>query len=776
VKAANALETLRRLTYKLGRAPDLEHALKEIVSGLRRAMDAEVCTIYLPDREVEGGWVLRATEGLNPDSVGRVRLGPNEGLVGLVAREEEPINLDNAQAHPWFHYFPETGEEQFPAFLGVPILHRGEVLGVISVQGSNPERFDEEHATLLFTAAAQLGGAIAHAQSLERLSGTRPPLEGDEESSFGSAEAEALLQGQAGSQGISLGTARAVLAPARLDDVPDRPTADAEADKQRFRVALEAADRELAELGGRLTDRVDESDQDIFHAYLHMLRDQGFQRKVEAAIDGGKWVQTAVREVVQDYIAAFQNMDDPYLRERAADMRDLGRRLVAHLQTGRHEEVDETGETGGFPEQTILVGNEISPMNMASVPPGRLKGIVSATGTAGSHVAILARAFGVPAVMGVEDLPVSLLDGKSLVVDGYNGRVFVRPSEQIQEEYLRLEQEEAQLTERLAELRDLPAITTDGHVVPLHANTGLLADLEPAQRSGAEGIGLYRTEFPFLTRDRFPGEEEQVRIYSQVLESFGDAPVTIRTLDIGGDKLLPYLPIAEENPFLGWRGLRLSLDHPEIFLTQLRAIFRAAPAGNPRLLLPMVTSVDELDRALGLVERARQELLQAGHAAPALPLGAMVEVPSAVFQAGALARRVDFLSIGTNDLTQYILAVDRNNARVAKLYDSLHPAVVSAIRTVTEDAHAEGRPVTVCGEMAADPMGVLLLAGMGVDDLSMGAGALPRIKWVLRSFSLERMQEMADLACRDESVKTTRTRLEGALVEAGLGGLIRAGQ
>ncbi|MFB6261729.1 MAG: phosphoenolpyruvate--protein phosphotransferase, partial [Thiohalorhabdaceae bacterium] len=630
MQAGNVLKTLHRLTEQAAKAPDLQTALRALVTGLRHAMEAKVCSIYLPDPDVEGGWVLRATDGLNPASVAQVRLGPGEGLVGLVAREEEPVNLDSAQDHPWFRYFPETGEEHFPAFLGVPILHRGQVLGVIAVQGLESAPFDEQHASLLFTAAAQLGGAIAHAQILERLV---PPHDGEPElggAAVSGGMGDAFLPGLGGAQGVTLGTAWAVYPPADLSAVADRRTDHPEGDKQAFHHALAAADQELAELGSSLTERIDEEDADLFHAYLHIVRDKGFQRRVEARIDDGAWVQTAVRDVVREYITAFENMDDPYLRERAADMRDLGRRLLAHLQ-----QANAAGESE-FPEKTVLVGEEISPLNMASVPEGRLQGVISATGSAGSHVAILAHAFGIPAVMGVEDLPVGLIDGKSVVVDGYSGRVYVEPSDRIRNEYRRLEAEESALTERLSELRDEPAVTKDGRAVTLYANTGLLADIDPALRSGAEGIGLYRTELPFLTRDRFPSEAEQVRIYRQVFEAFGDRPVTIRTLDIGGDKLLPYLPIKEENPFLGWRGLRLALDHPEIFLTQLRAIFRAAAYGNVRLLLPMVTTVEELDRALTLIERARGELLEDGEDAPELPVGAMIEVPSAVFQTAAI--------------------------------------------------------------------------------------------------------------------------------------------
>ena len=767
MKPSKALKTLHRLTHAVGHTRDLDQALRTLATGMRQAMETDVCTVYLPDPDHPGGWILRATAGLNPDAVGRVRLPAGEGLVGQVAREEEPLNLGDAEKHPHFRYFPETGEEAFPAFLGVPILHRGEVLGVLCVQDRQRERFDEDHATLLFTAAAQIGGAIGHAQTLEWLSHTSPaPPQDPGEKGLGSAP---FLRGQGGAEGVAIGPALAVFPPADLGSVADRRTSDPDGDKAAFRHALEAVEQELAELGDTLSEEVSEGG-DLFQAYRHMLQDNSFRKRVEARIDEGVWNQTAVRDVVREHITAFESMDDPYLAERAADLRDLGRRLLAHLQPGPE---------GGFEEgaaAAILVGEEISPMHIASYAPEGLKGVVSATGSAGSHVAILAHAFGIPAVMGVEDLPVELLDGRSLVVDGYTGRIFVDPSEPVLEEYRDLEAQEAALAQWLDGLRDEPACTADGHPLTLHANTGLLADIEPALRSGAEGIGLYRTEFPFLTRDRFPSEDEQVGIYRRVLQALPGQPVTMRTLDIGGDKLLPYLPIEEDNPFLGWRGLRLSLDHPEIFLSQVRAIYRAADHTDVGLLLPMVTTAEELDRALGLIQRARHELLADGAEPLDLPVGTMIEVPSAVWQARAIARRADFLSIGTNDLTQYLLAVDRNNARVANLYDSLHPSVVDAIAQVVAAAHTEGRRVSVCGEMAGDPAGALLLTGLGVDALSMSSGALLRIKWVLRSFSFQHAQELADRARQDEFASTTRTRLESALVEAGLGGLIRAGE
>jgi phosphotransferase system enzyme I (PtsP) len=372
---------------------------------------------------------------------------------------------------------------------------------------------------------------------------------------------------------------------------------------------------------------------------------------------------------------------------------------------------------------------------------------------------------------------ISRAEVEQLVVDGYQARLFVRPSRAIRDEFQRLQREEAELSRELQGLIGLPSTTLDGVTVPLHANTGLLTDITPSLRCGAEGVGLYRTEVPFLVRDRFPGEEEQRRTYRQVLEAFVPAPVTVRTLDIGGDKMLPYFPVQEANPFLGWRGIRIALDHPEIFLTQLRAILRANEGlNNLRLMLPMITSVAEIDEAQALIGRAFRELQEEGARLQYPQVGVMVEVPSTVYQISAMARRVDFFSIGSNDLTQYLLAVDRNNSQVAELYDALHPAVLRAIAKVIEDAHQSQRPVSVCGEMAGDPGAALLLLGMGVDSLSMSAASLLRVKWMVRSFSQQQARLLLDQALQFEDGDAVRSLVHAELDRAGLGGLVRAGR
>ncbi len=384
---------------------------------------------------------------------------------------------------------------------------------------------------------------------------------------------------------------------------------------------------------------------------------------------------------------------------------------------------------------------------------------------------------GVPAVMGVSDMPVGRMDGRFIICDGYRGRVYVSPAPSVKQEYQRLADEDRELSEELQSVQEQPSETTDGVLVPLFLNTGLISEMNSLGVSEAAGVGLYRTEMPFMVRDRFPGERVQMGNYRNVLETFAPRPVTIRTLDIGGDKPLSYFPIEESNPFLGWRGIRISLDHPEIFLTQVRAMLQAAiDLYNLRLLLPMVSHVSEVDDAMLLVQRAHDELVEEGLPVSMPEIGVMIEVPAAVYQVEALARRVDFLSIGTNDLTQYLLAVDRNNPHVAELYDDLHPAVLRAMIQVVEGARLHQREVSVCGEMAGNPAAAILLLGMGIDSLSMNGGSLAAVKWVIRSISRVRARELLQIALRFEKASEIRALLNNTLEEMGLGGLVRAGR
>jgi phosphotransferase system enzyme I (PtsP) len=382
----------------------------------------------------------------------------------------------------------------------------------------------------------------------------------------------------------------------------------------------------------------------------------------------------------------------------------------------------------------------------------------------------------VPAVMGVTDLPVNRINDREIIVDGYRGRVYISPAASIRVEYERLAEEERALTAEAETVRGLPAESTDGVAFPLCLNTGLVHETHNRHGDDFAGVGLYRTELPFMVRDRFPAESVQVLNYRRVLEAFAPRPVILRTLDIGGDKPLPYFPVVEQNPFLGWRGIRISLDHPEIFLTQVRAMLRAAvDLDNLKIMLPMISGVAEVDELKLLINRAHDELLEEGYAVSMPQIGVMIEVPSAVYMIEELARRVDFVSVGTNDLTQYLLAVDRNNTRVADLYDDLHPAVLRALEQVVRGARLFNRPVSVCGELAGNPMATVLLMGLGVDSLSMSVGSLTKVKWVVRSFSVSRARQLLHAALRMEEADQVRRFMENALDDMGLGGLFRPG-
>jgi len=752
------LDLLRRIIQKVNSASDLQEALDIIVVDVRRVVEVDVASVYLFDAD-NGDYVLMATEGLRKDAIGHVRMNPDEGLVGMVARREEAVNLEDAASHPRYRFTVETDEKPYHAFLGVPIIQHGKVLGVLVVRQRESRRFAEDEEAFLVTLAAQLAGAITHAEAIGEVSNLLDA----------SGDVSITLNGLPGGAGVAIGQALVVYPPANLDVVPDRKPENEAEELENFHHAVTAVQSELRDYANRMSGILPPEDLVLFDALLLMLGSDTLVTNTEERIRAGNWAPGALRETIAEHVSMFEDMEDSYLRERAGDIKDIGRSILTHLQQ------DRPAVRHAY-SKTVLVGEEISIGQLADIPAEQLVGIVSASGSSSSHVAILAQAMSVPAVMGVEDLPVGRLEGQTMIADGYRGDVYVNPSVLVREEFINLQAQETELTRELQEVADQPSVTPDGVAVPLYLNTGLISNLDAAVNSEGDGVGLYRTEIPFLMREQFPGEEEQYRIYRESLEAFAPRPVTLRTLDIGGDKMLSYFPVKEDNPFLGWRGIRISLDHPEIFLTQLRAMLRASVGlDNLTILLPMISTVTELDLALTLINQAVDELLEEGVNVHRPPLGAMIEVPSAVYQIPAIAQRVDYFSIGTNDLTQYLLAVDRNNTRVAGLYQTLHPAVLRAIKQVVEDAHVLGKPVSVCGEMAGDPAAVLALLGLGVDSLSMSAGSLPRVKWVIRSFSTEEARDLLSRVWELEDPLAIRALYNSVLEQGGLGGLVRAG-
>lgn len=752
------LDKLRSIVQSVNAAKDLQSALDIIVHEVRAAMGTQVCSVYLVDNDLNSH-VLMASEGLKQSSVGHVSLAMGEGLVGLVAQEAEPINLEDAPAHPNYKYLPETGEEAFQSFLGVPIIHHRAVLGVLVVQHREKRSFDAAEEAFLITLSAQLAGVIAHAEATGAIQGVSPS---------GHKTMDTIFSGVSGAPGVAIGTAVVVFPPADLSAVPRRAAKDVDREIAYFNASLEAVRQDIRVLYDRMHGQVREQERELFNVYLRMLDDEALGKEVVDQIRLGHWAQGALAIVAEEHVSAFERMADPYLRERAADIRDLCSRVLSHLQQKNVEKPE-------YPRNTILVGEELTAAMLAEVPKDRLRGMISVEGSGSSHVAILARGMGLPTVMGVVDLPFSQVEGREMIVDGYNGQVISNPSDQLRSRYLDTIKEEDQLVRDLAGLRDLPCETADHHRVNLWVNTGLMSDVVRSLDLGAEGIGLFRTEVPFLLSERFPSEEEQAVFYREQLEAFAPRRVTMRTLDVGGDKDLPYFPIEEDNPFLGWRGIRVTLDHPEIFTAQIRAMLRASIGlDNLQIMLPMISSVNEVISAKQLIKRAYRELLQEGLDVLFPPIGVMIELPAAVYQTRTLARMVDFVSVGSNDLTQYLLAVDRNNPRVANLYSSFHPAVLQALQQVVTEAHKEGKPVSICGEMAGDPGAAVLLVAMGFDILSMNAASLLKVKSVIRSLTFDTAQDLLDQVLQMDDAQTVRSAVDLSLYNAGVDRLLRS--
>lgn len=740
------LEVLRRIIQEVNGARNLDVALSTMVRRIRKAMRTDVCSFYLHDTELDQ-LVLMETIGLRTQAVGHVTLPKGEGLVGLVASREEPLNLEDAQAHPQFRYFEATGEERYSSFLGVPIIHQRRTLGVLVVQQAEKRRYDEEDEAFLVTMAAQLAGVLAHALATGSL--TRPSLDG-----------QAMFTGVAASPGMAIGEAVVIAPPADLNSVPDLIPTDVDYEITRLREAIGRVREEIRAAGERLANRISAQELALFEVYQQMLGEAALSQEVVKRIREGQWAPGALADVVRRHVQYLERVDDDYLRERAADVRDLGRRVLAHLQ----EDTPQTPDV--YPDSTILVGDEISVAMLGEVPRDKLAGLVSVSGSSTSHVAIIARAMGLPTVLGMVDLPLPRLGGARVVLDGHRGRLFVRPGAELESHYQSLIAEERALAEVLEHEQDLPSRTPDGHDMPLMVNTGLAVEAAASLKSRISGVGLYRTEVPFMITERFPGEQEQTRLYREQLESFAPLPVVMRTLDIGGDKDLPYFPIEEANPFLGWRGIRVTLDHPEVLMVQLRAMLRASVGlDNLQVLLPMVTNVDEVDDALKLLDRAILELGEEGVTVNRPRVGVMLEVPATLYQLDALAERVDFFSVGSNDLTQYLLAVDRNNPRVAGLYDACHPAVLAAMARLAEESAALRMPISVCGELAGDPAGALLLMGMGFGSLSMNAPSLPRVRAAIRRVPLESARHLVEETLRLNSPAAVRRHLNERLGE-----------
>lgn len=743
------LSVLRRIAQEIDLAGDLVSALNIVARCVREAMQVHLCRIYLVDPK-QKQYVLMAFDNNELLPVPSQSLALDDGLLGLVSQRVAPV------AH--LNLTGDTEGEKL-AFLGVPIVYHRQVLGVIAVEEANHRIFTEDEEAFLVTLAAQLAGTVVHAKDMGFVFKTAvKPVEAT------------CLQGIPAVAGVAIGEAIVVYPPADLDAVPDREITAITEELKRFDDALNLAREDIIQLQQRVEPILPREEQVLFSAYSQVLNSPELKTDIHNEIHNGQWAEGALRNVIKKHMLQFSMMEDHYLKERAEDILALGQRILVHLQ-------ERTAQPLQYPEKTILIGEKLTAADLADVPEGLLCGVVSYSGSGNSHVAILARALNIPTIMSAAGLAVTALEGKSVVLDGYHGCLYIDPSPKLLQNYQRWVKEEEELDRELQKLCDLPAITSDGREVQLLLNAGLARDVSLSLNTATAGIGLFRTEMSFMNKPKFPTETEQRELYRKLLQAFAPRPVVMRTLDIGGDKPLPYLPIQEDNPFLGWRGIRFTLDHPDIFLMQLRALLSASEnLANLRIMFPMVTSVEEVDEAVQLLERAYQDVIQQGLKITMPKIGVMLEVPAAIFQMEALAKRVDFFSVGSNDLTQYILAVDRNNARVCGRFDILHPAILRTLQYAVEKAHACHKPISLCGEIASDAVAAVLLLGLGFDQLSMNAGILLRIKWIIRTIPYHRAKELVAHVLALNSASLIRAEVEKLLDEVGLGTLIRAGK
>ena len=758
------LLTLKRIVQEMAGIPELGDALECLTYSLKEAMKVDCCSVYLADYQQQH-FTLMATEGLSKSAIGDVCIGFSEGLVGLIGQREEPINIEDAHSHPRFKYYPEVQEDNYHAFMGTPIIHQRKVLGVLTVQQKNKRKFSEDEEAFLITLSAQLALEILQAEMRGGLSSS-----GDE----GQLLRQKTFHALSASEGVAIATGEVVGPRSRLKHQILLKSPHHEKEIQRYKQAVRLTREEFSLLASKMQGLIPEDAQGIFQLYQQLLDNNNLGQEVESKIHMGWSAVSALKLVVESYVRQFAAMDDKYMRERATDIEDLGDRVLAHL-------LHSGNAARKISQPAILIAVEVTASMLAEFPHDHLKGIVSLKGTQHSHGAILARAMGIPAVMGLGNVPLTLFEDEVLIVDGYSGEVVVAPDDDVVTDYQQLIEEEAELLTVILSEADQPAVTEDNCSLNLFVNSGLERDTDFEIYEHSKGIGLFRTEIPFMLRERFPSEWEQQSLYRQLLEANQSKPVTMRTLDVGGDKPLPYLPISEENPFLGWRGIRLTLDHPEIFLVQVRAMLKAnLGIDNLKIMLPMITSVNEVDESIRLINQAfyevSEEVSTQGVKLTMPQVGVMLEVPSVLYQLPELASRVDFFSVGSNDLTQYMLAVDRNNSRVASLCDSYHPAILRALYHIVQQSEELNIPVTLCGELAGEPGGAILLLAMGYRQLSMSSHNLRKVKWVIRNTKLKDAQALLHKVLICTQPVQVKDKVNYYLENMGAGGLIRAGK
>lgn len=752
-------DILEEILETMSDSENPEQSLDRIVGMIAGRFATEVCSVYAYN-PYGNSLHLKATVGLTRESVGTIEMDVDEGLTGMVIETMAPVFIVNPSAHPRFKYYEGSGEEKYKTYLGVPLIYHRKVLGALVLQTLAEEGIRPDDIPVFQKIAGQLAATVAYTILWEeRKRGEADgSLEPGEEGESEEEDSFSHLRGEPVSDRVAAGHAHFTFETMDFNQVHRMKVRNTSAEVLRLDQAFEASEVQIREVA-RSARRLSEQDRAIIDAHLMFLTDPSLKKKIIAKIEEKVSAEYALKKVITAYVKMFKSMEDPYLSERAADVLDIGRRVLANL-------VGMGGDAGqAFARDTIIVASDISPVDLLAIRQPHLNGIVLAKGGRTSHTVIIARSLEIPIVIGVEGILDHVRDGDYLIVDGVSGIVYANPSQEIRDEYARRREEGLKARKKLEGLRELPAQTVDGVTVGLGANIGLLSDMMLARQYGADLIGLYRTEFPFLLRTSFPSEEEQVALYRRVIEKSQGRSVTIRTFDVGGDKFLSYLDYPkEDNPFLGWRSIRLSLDLEDVFRVQIRSILRASVFGNTRILFPMITSVEEIRRVATLVAEEKENLDRAGIAYDReIKLGIMVEVPAAVPILDRLLKYVDYVNVGTNDLMQYLLAVDRNNKKVAVHFNALHPSVVGTVDHIVKVCNHLGKPLCICGEAAAVKESIFLFVGMGARQISMVPSAIPEAKRFIRSVRATDAEKALAECLAMEDAAEIKAYLQGCL-------------
>ena len=725
-------QLLRRLREVMAERESVQARLDKVVVLIASNMVAEVSSLYL--RRRDASLELFATEGLNREAVHNTHLKPGEGLVGLIAEQAEAMQFPDAQAHPAFSYRPETGEEIYHSFLGVPILRGGNAIGVLTVQNRTHRTYSDEEVEALQTTAMVLAEMIASGGLM--VDGETAPDARREQS--------AVFKGLAISEGVALG--HIVLHEPRIV-VTKLIAEDLELERRRMKQAIE-------ELTGMIDNMLERGDmaragehREVLEAFRMFAHDRGWRQRLDEALLTGLTADAAVQRVRNDTRARMLRETDPHLRERLHDIDDLSNRLLRLLAGG----AGTTAAAGNLPQDAILIARTMGPAELLDYDRQRLRALVLEEGGATSHVAIVARALGLVAITQAKGVLDSVEPGDSAIVDADSGELHLRPTPEVVAAYSDKVRFRARRQAQYAALRTVPAVTLDGARISLNINAGLLFDLPHLDQSGADGIGLFRTELQFMIAATFPRLEQQTRIYKSILDAAGDRPVVFRSLDVGGDKVLPYFRAnKEENPALGWRAIRMALDRPALFRTQIRALLRAAHGRELRIMLPMIADVGELKAARALIDREVTILKRHGRPEPKrLLIGAMIEVPALLWQLDRILPLADFASVGSNDLMQFLYAADRGNMLVANRFDSLSPAGLKALSVIVEAATRHHVPLNLCGEMAGKPIEAMALIGLGFRSISMAPASVGPVKAMVLSLDAgdlqRKLNELLDL-------------------------------